>query len=105
MYPQKSGLRKAAEIVTLVGAILETIIYAFVILFTFGFGAIVVGPILILLWVARAQAMKGSQGWAIYGIIHGFFTGWVTMAGHILFVIDNSQNQNLLPTDEMDKSL
>lgn len=92
MYTQKSELRKAAEVVILVGAILDTIAHAFIILFTFGLGAIISGPILLLLWTARKKAVKeGNTGWAIYGIIHGAFSGWITLIGYILLVIDNSR--------------
>ena len=69
MYTQKSELRKAAEIVILVGAILETIGHAIIILFTLGLGGLISGPLLVLLWVARSKAMNGSRGWAIYGIV------------------------------------
>ena len=93
MYAQKSELRKAAEIVILVGAILETIGHAVLILFSLGLFGIVSIPILVLLWVARHQAVnRGSRGWAIYGIIHGALSGWITLVGYILLVVDNNRN-------------
>lgn len=94
MYAQKSDLRNIAEITILVGAIVETIGHAFLILGTFGLWAIIGGPIIALLWIARAKAMKGSRGWAIYGIVHGALTGWITLVGYILLVVDQNRTLN-----------
>lgn len=98
MYAQKSELRKAAEIVILVGAILETIGHAVLILFSLGLFGIISIPVLVLLWVARHKAVnRGSRGWAIYGIVHGALTGWITLVGYILLVVDNNR-QPEIPT-------
>ncbi|MEG1415245.1 MAG: hypothetical protein RSA01_00225 [Clostridium sp.] len=90
----KSGVRQAGEVTLLVGAILDTISQAAIILFSFLIWAPIGGALIALLWVARDKALKGSKGWMIYGIVQGALTGWVTMAGHILMLVDYNQIEN-----------
>lgn len=90
---QKSELRRLAEVVILVGAIVETIGLVLVIILTLGIGAIVAGPILFLLWMARQKAVnENSYGWTIYGIVHGALSGWITLVGYILLLIDKNRH-------------
>ncbi|MEF9951570.1 MAG: hypothetical protein RR840_07255 [Clostridium sp.] len=95
----KSGVRQAGEITLLVGAILDTITQGVLILCSLFIWAPFGGALIALLWVSRHQAMKGKKGWMIYGIVQGALSGWVTMAGHILMLVDYNQNQNQLLED------
>lgn len=95
---EKSGLRNAAEIVLLIGAILETVGHAILIFCTVFIWTPFAAVIIPLLWVARSKALKGSKGWNIYGIVHGTLTGWVTLAGHIMLLIDNNSKAKVQAT-------
>ncbi|MEG0371473.1 MAG: hypothetical protein RR515_00235 [Clostridium sp.] len=89
-----SGVRQAGEIVLLIGAILDTITQAVLIFCTFFIWTPFAGALIPLLWVARNKALKGSKSWMIYGIVQGALFGWVTLAGHILMLIDYSKKEN-----------
>ncbi len=89
---QKSGLRTAAEILILVGAILSTIIQAILILVTFFIWTIPAIVIIVFAWVNRSQALKGSRGFTICGIVFSAFTDTLGLIGYILLLVDNINN-------------
>lgn len=89
----KSGLREAGEIVLLVGAILDTVTQGVLVVCTFFIWTPIAAVIIPLLWVARKKALNGSKGWIIYGIVHGALTGWVTLAGHIIMLVDYNKRE------------
>ncbi|MEG2788844.1 MAG: hypothetical protein RR942_13615 [Romboutsia sp.] len=95
---EKSGLRQAGEIVTLVGAIIETVGHAMLIIGTFFMWTIPAAIIIPLIWVARGNAKsKDSKGWMIYGIVQGVLCGWISLVGYILLLVDKIQRENKMP--------
>ena len=86
-----SGIRSAANVLTLIGAILQTIIWAFIIIVTVGIGSIVAIPLIILAWVTYNKTKNFIKGWNIYGIVQSIcFCDMVGLSGYILALVDLS---------------
>ncbi len=93
----KSGLKQAGEIITLVGAILETIMHSVLILLTFGIWIIFAAIFIPLAWISRTKSVKNeSKGWMIYGIVQSVLFNTVGLAGYILLLIDKINLENKL---------
>ena len=94
----KSNLKQAGEIVTLVGAILETIMHSVLIILTFGVWLIFAAIFIPLVWISRTKSVKKeSKGWMIYGIVQSvLFINWVGLVGYILLLIDKINLENKL---------
>lgn len=85
----KSGLKQAGEIITLVGAILETILHSTLILATVGIWILFAAIFIPLTWISRTNSVKkDSKGWMIYGIVQSVFFNPVGLVGYILLLID-----------------
>jgi len=85
----KSGLKQAGEIITLIGAILETIMHSVLILPTVGIWILFAAIFIPLAWISRTKSVKNeSKGWIIYGIVQSAFFNTVGLVGYILLLID-----------------
>lgn len=92
---KKSGLKQAGEIITLIGAILETIFHALLLIYSEGVWLIFAAVFIPLLWISRNNAVGNqSKGWMIYGIIQSVFFNWVGLVGYILLLIDKVNLDN-----------
>jgi hypothetical protein len=86
-------MKQAAKTVTLIGAIVETIIHVILIFSTLGIWIIPAAAFIPLSWVAHNKASQGFKGWAIYGIIQSIFFNTIGLVGHILHVIHLSSEE------------
>ena len=85
----KSGVKQAGEIITLVGAILETIAHSTLIFLTVGIWVVFAAIFIPLSWVSRTNSVKKeSKGWMIYGIVQSAFFNTVGLVGYILLLVD-----------------
>ena len=101
----KSGLKQAGEIITLIGAILETIWHSILILST-GVWILFAAVFIPLLWISRSKATKyQSKGWMIYGIIQSIISNWVGLVGYILLLVDKINLDNKIKKEkELEKT-
>lgn len=87
----KSGLQKTGEILTLIGAILTTIFWSLVTLFTLFELSIPAVIVIVFIWVTRYMVVKNkSKGWNIFGIVFSVFVDWLSLAGYICLFVDRS---------------
>ena len=85
----KSGLKQAGEIITLIGAILETIMHSTLIFFAIGIWIPFAAIFIPLAWISRTKSIKyESKGWMIYGIVQSVIFNTVGLVGYILLLID-----------------
>lgn len=76
-------MKQAGWAITLVGSILEMFVHMYFIYLSGGWWIIGAAVFIPLSWVTRYHAARGHQGWAIYGIIHGFVFCLPSCIGYI----------------------
>ena len=96
----KSGLKQAGEIITLIGAIIETIMHSVLIFITVGVWIPLAAIFITLAWVSRTKSVKNkSKGWMIYGIIQSVCFNTVGLVGYILLLIDKFNLDNKIESE------
>lgn len=97
----KSGLKQAGEIITLIGAIIETIMHTLLIFITFGVWIPFAAIFITLSWISRIKSVENtSKGWMIYGIIQSVCFNTVGLIGYILLLIDKVNLDNKIENEQ-----